>query len=130
MHDFGGEGSVGLPGGLSRRLALDIETFSCADLSRSGVYRYAEDPGFCVLLVGYSADDGPVCVADLASGDVLPDWLVEALLLPAVEKWAFNAAFERVRLSRLLRDRGALGEGAFLSHASLRCFMVWSAHLG
>ena len=113
-----------------RRVSLDIETFSSVDLSRAGVYRYAEDPDFRVLLIGYSMDGGPVSVVDLASGDVLPSELLRALLSPSVEKWAFNAAFERVCLSRLLRDRGYLKEGSFLSPVSWRCTMVWSAYLG
>ena len=111
-------------------LSLDIETFSSVDLSRSGVYRYAESPDYCVLLIGYSFDGGPVCVADLASGEVLPPELLSALLSPSVEKWALNAAFERVCLSRLLRDKGYLKEGSFLSPSSWRCSMIWSAYLG
>ena len=112
------------------RLSLDIETFSSEDLSHSGVYRYAESPDFSVLLIGWSLDGGPVKVADLASGETLPPELLQALMNPAVEKWAFNAAFERVCLSRLLRDLGYLKEGAFLSPVSWRCTMVWSAYLG
>ena len=112
------------------RLSLDIETFSSEDLSRSGVYRYAESPDFSVLLIGWSLDGGPVKVADLASGETLPPELLQALMNPAVEKWAFNAAFERVCLSRLLRDLGYLKEGEFLSPVSWRCTMVWSAYLG
>ena len=112
------------------RLSLDIETFSSEDLSHSGVYRYAESPDFSVLLIGWSLDGGPVKVADLASGETLPPELLQALMNPAVEKWAFNAAFERVCLSRLLRDLGYLKEGEFLSPVSWRCTMVWSAYLG
>ncbi len=112
------------------RVSLDIETFSSVDLAKAGVYRYAEAPDFCVLLIGYSFDGGPVCVADLASGDVLPPDLLVALLSSSVEKWAFNASFERVCLSRLLRDKGYLASGSFLSPSSWRCTMVWSAYLG
>ncbi len=120
---------------LPSRLSLDIETFSSVDLSRSGVYRYAEAPDFTVLLVGYSFDFGPVRCVDLAGGEVLPDELLSALLSPSVEKWAFNASFERVCLSRYLRDMGYLFSGSssspsFLSPASWRCTMVWSAYLG
>ena len=50
----------------------------------------------------------------------LPPELLQALMNPAVEKWAFNAAFERVCLSRLLRDLGYLKEGEFLSPVSWR----------
>lgn len=70
-------------------LSLDIETFSSENLSKSGVYRYAEAPDFRILLIGYSLNRGPVKVADLASGEPLPKELLHALLNPAVEKWAF-----------------------------------------
>lgn len=112
------------------RISLDIETFSSVDLSRCGVYRYAESPDFQVLLIGYSIDGGPVTVLDLSSGAVIPPDLISALLCPSVVKWAFNASFERVCLSRLLRDLGYLTEGSFLSPASWRCTMIWSAYLG
>ena len=92
--------------GPPRRVSLDIETFSSVDLAKAGVYRYAESPDFQVLLIGYSVDGGPVSVVDLASGEALPPDLLMLLLFPTVEKWAFNASFERVCLSRLLRDRG------------------------
>ena len=111
-------------------LSLDIETFSSENLSKSGVYRYAEAPDFRILLIGYSLNRGPVKVADLASGEPLPKELLHALLNPAVEKWAFNAAFERVCLSRLLQDLGYLKPDAFLSPAGWRCSMIWSAYLG
>lgn len=111
-------------------LSIDIETFSTEDLSRSGVYRYAEAPDFRVLLFGYRVDDGPVLVCDLESGEELPADVLSALLDASVVKWAFNAAFERVCLSRYLRDRGLLPEGKFLSPSSWRCSMIWCAYLG
>ena len=49
-------------------LSIDIETFSSEDLTKSGVYRYAEAPDFRVLLFGCSVNGGPVRVYDLASG--------------------------------------------------------------
>ena len=111
------------------RISLDIETFSSVDLSRCGVYRYAESPDFQVLLIGYSLDGGPVSVVDLASGATVPQELLVALMSPLVEKWAFNASFERVCLSRFLRDLGYLTD-SYLSPASWRCSMIWSAYLG
>ena len=111
-------------------LSIDIETFSSENLARSGVYRYAEAPDFRVLLFGYRADDGPVRVVDLASGETLPTEVLSALQDDSVVKWAFNAAFERVCLSRYLRDLGLLKEGEFISPASWRCSMVWCAYLG
>lgn len=105
-----------------KQLSIDIETFSSADLKKSGVYRYSEAPDFEVLLFGYAADGGPVRVVDLASGETLPLDIREALLSSAVTKWAFNAQFERVCLSHHL--------GAWLDPASWRCTMVWAATLG
>ena len=77
-----------------KSLSIDIETFSSEDLTRSGVYRYAEAPDFRVLLFGYSCDGGPVSVVDLASGETLPPAVLSALLNDTVIKWAFNASFE------------------------------------
>ena len=113
-----------------KTLSIDIETFSSEDLTRSGVYRYAEAPDFRVLLFGFSCDGGPVTVVDLASGESLPPAILSALLDDSVVKWAFNAAFERVCLSRYLRDLGLLPVGWFLSPASWRCSMVWCEYLG
>ena len=113
-----------------KSLSIDIETFSSEDLARSGVYRYAEAPDFRVLLFGYRADDGPVRVVDLESGETLPPEVLMALRDDSVVKWAFNAACERVCLSRYLRDLGLLPRGEYLSPASWRCSMVWCAYLG
>ena len=113
-----------------RSLSIDIETFSTENLSRSGVYRYAEAPEFRVLLFGYKADDGEVSVCDLESGEDLPDEVLEALLDDSVIKWAFNASFERVCLSRYLWDLHLLPDGEYLSPVSWRCTMIWCAYLG
>ena len=113
-----------------KSLSIDIETFSSEDLTRSGVYRYAEAPDFRVLLFGYRADDGSVRVVDLESGEKLPPDVLIALRDESVVKWAFNAEFERVCLSRYLRDLGLLPSGKYLSPSSWRCSMVWCAYLG
>lgn len=55
-----------------KQMSLDLETRSSADLKKTGVYRYAEDPDFDILLFGVSVDHGPVQVYDLACGDTLP----------------------------------------------------------
>ncbi len=107
-------------------LSIDIETFSSADLSKSGVYRYAEASDFKVLLFGYSVDGGSVQVVDLEHGEKLPEDIAEALTDPSVVKWAFNASFERICLSRML----GLPAGTYLDPAQWRCVMVWSATLG
>ena len=113
-----------------KTLSIDIETYSPTELAKSGVYRYAEDPEFEILLFGYSADDEDVRVIDLAAGEKLPADVLKALTDNSVTKWAFNASFERVCLSRYLRDLQALRPGEFLDPAGWRCTMVWAAYLG
>lgn len=109
-----------------KTLSIDIETFSSAPLSNCGVYKYAEAPDFEILLFGYSADGDPVQVIDLANGEKLPPEILAALTDKAVTKWAFNANFERVCLSRLL----GLPTGTYLEPAQWRCSMVWAATMG
>lgn len=105
-----------------KRIAIDIETYSSCNLSKTGVYKYAESEDFEVLLFAYSIDEGAVNVVDLTSGEKLPEEILSALVDESIEKWAFNANFERVCLSRYL-DR-------YLSPDSWYCTMVWSAYLG
>lgn len=105
------------------RLNIDIETYSEADLTKSGVYKYVDKTsGFEVLLFGYSVDGGPAVVIDLASGQQLPEEIVEAIKNPDVIKYAFNAQFERICLGAYL--------GEYLSPESWRCTMVASLYLG
>jgi len=89
-----------------KSISIDIETFSSVSLQKSGVYRYAESEDFEILLFGYSVDGGEVKVVDLAMGEKIPDDIIVALTDDEVIKWAFNAQFERVCLSRYLRDNG------------------------
>jgi DNA polymerase len=105
-------------------ISIDIETFSGANLQKSGVYRYAESDDFEILLFGYSVDGGEVQVVDLACGEEIPDEIINALLDDSVTKWAFNAMFERVCLSKWLN----LTE--YLDPASWKCSMIWSAYMG
>ena len=113
-----------------KKLSIDIESFSETDLTKTGVYRYAEDPAFEILLFGVAVDDGPVTVYDLTAGEEIPAEIMTALQDKQVEKWAFNAMFERVCLSRFLRDKGLLPKGQFLSPEGWRCSMIWSAYMG
>lgn len=73
------------------KISIDIETYSDVDLTKSGVYKYAESPNFEILLFGYSVNDGPVQVVDLARGEKIPDDILQALSDENVTKWAFNA---------------------------------------
>ena len=125
-----------------KTLSIDIETYSDVPLQKSGVYRYCESPNFEILLFGYSADSGPVQVVDLACGEKIPADVLDALTDDAVTKWAFNASFERVCLSRYLRDLGISLDpfhdkhplsqemAPFLNPESWRCSMVWAATMG
>ena len=102
-----------------KRLNIDIETYSEADLMKSGVYEYVDKSSdFEVLLFGYAVDGGKVKVIDLANGEKLPEEIIEALKSPDVLKYAFNAQFERVCL------------GEYLNPESWRCTMVVSLYLG
>ena len=87
-----------------KNISIDIETFSDVDLNKCGVYKYAESPNFEILLFGYAIDSGEVQVIDLAQGEHIPQEGLDALTDDSVIKWAFNASFERVCLSRYLRD--------------------------
>ena len=109
-----------------KNLSIDIETYSAVPLNKSGVYRYCGDSSFEILLFGYSADGGPVQVVDFTAGEQLPTEVRSALTDQAVTKWAFNALFERVCLSRWL----GMPVGEYLEPDSWRCTMVWSATLG
>ena len=109
-----------------KSLSIDIETFSSVNLAKSGVYRYVEAPDFEVLLFSYSADGGEVQVVDLACGETIPADILSALTDDAVTKWAFNASFERVCLSRHI----GFPTGEYLDPASWRCSMVWAATMG
>ena len=111
-------------------LTIDIETFSEAELSKTGVYKYAENPSFEILLFGFSVDNGPVSVVDLTQGERIPLPVLAALLDETIIKSAFNAQFERICLSRYLRDLGLLPEGTFLNPRGWHCDMVWSGYMG
>ncbi len=103
-------------------LNIDIESFSDIDLKKSGIYKYCESDKFEILLFAYSVDCGEVQVIDLANGEQIPTEVIKALNSENVLKFAFNANFERIALSRHL--------GKYLKPQSWKCTMVWSAMLG
>ena len=112
-------------------LSIDLETRSGVDISKSGVYRYAEDFDFDILLFGVSVNHGPVKVYDLACGETLPQEMVDALLDPAVEKWAYNSSFERICLSAWLHKRYLDRlQDRYLNPDSWKCSLVWGAYNG
>ena len=105
-----------------KKLSIDLETYSSVDLGKSGVYKYAKSEDFEILLFAYSIDDGEVKVIDLESGEIIPEEILSALSDESLEKWAFNANFERVCLSKFLGER--------LEPQGWYCTMIWSAYLG
>lgn len=109
-----------------KTLSIDIETYSDQNLAKCGVYRYAESPVFEILLFAYSVDGGAVRQVDLACGEEIPSDIISALEDETVTKWAFNASFERICLSRHL----GYPTGDYLAPDSWKCSMVWSAVMG
>ena len=107
-------------------LSIDLETYSDQPLAKTGVYRYVESPDFEILLFAYSVDGGPVQQIDLACGEKIPSEVLSALEDETVTKWAFNANFERICLSRFLD----YPTGDYLEPDSWKCSMVWAAYMG
>ena len=105
---------------------MDIETYSDRDLTKCGVYKYVESPNFEILLFAYSIDFGEVKVVDLASGEKLPGDVKAALWDNNIKKFAYNAQFERVCLSRFL----GYSSGEYLDPKGWYCDMAWAAYLG
>lgn len=106
-----------------KELGIDIETYSSNDLPSCGVYKYTEADDFTVLLFAYAVDNGPVQIVDLACGEQLPDEIRDALTDENVTKTAYNAAFERICLSRFLGL-------PYMDPAQWQCTMVAAARLG
>lgn len=123
-----------------KTISIDIETFSDVDLSKCGVYKYTESENFEILLFAYSINHGEVQVVDLAVGEKIPMEIITALVDNKIIKWAYNANFERVCLSRYISryypeyfisysiPEDTVNE--FLDPSSWRCSMIWSAYLG
>ena len=109
-----------------KNLSIDLETYSDVDLPKCGVYKYAESPQFEILLFAYSVDGGEVQAVDLAGGEKIPPEILSAITDNIATKWAFNANFERVCLSKYL----VLPQGEYLSPDSWKCTMTWAAYLG
>lgn len=83
-------------------LSIDLETYSTVSIGAARSYRYILDPSFEILLFAYSLDGMPVEVIDVASGQVIPLWLKNALKNSLYIKHAYNAAFEWFALSKYL----------------------------
>ena len=121
-------------------ITIDIETKSDKDISKCGVYAYADTPYFDILLFAYSIDGQPVQVVDMANGKEIPENVLAALVDENVIKRAFNVNFERVCLSKYLRENHpkyfqsySIDEdtvGNFLNLESWHCSMIHARTLG
>jgi DNA polymerase len=107
---------------MSSFLYIDIETYSPVNLVTQGVYKYAENPDFEMLLFGYAFNGGPVQVIDFTVLRSLPDDLISALHNPEITKIAYNANFERVCLNKALKKS--------LPVEQWQCLAVMAAELG
>ena len=126
--------------GRIKTLSLDLETYSSVDLAKCGVYKYAESPDFEILLFAYSVNEEPVQVVDVVCGEEVPEEILTALTDGDVEKWAYNAQFERVCLSNWLRRNHPRhfasysvpedSVGGYLDPSAWKCSRIWGAYMG
>lgn len=89
-----------------RRLHLDYEGLSEVDLTEVGAWEYSIHPSTKITLVAWSFDYGPVQQWDVNDGVPMPQELLDALADDDIEKWAFNAAFERLMTWNVLGIKG------------------------
>lgn len=105
-----------------RTLAIDLETYSAADIVKVGAYRYVDDPTFAILLMAYAWDDEPVELIDLTRGEVIPEEVMAALTDPTIIKTAFNANFERTCLTKFT--------GSYMHPSQWRCTQIHASTVG
>ena len=121
-------------------ITIDIETKSDKDISKCGIYAYTDTPYFDILLFAYSIDGQPIQVVDMANGEEIPENVLAALADENVVKRAFNCNFERVCLSKYLRENHPQyfqsysidvdTVGDFLNPESWHCSMIHARTLG
>lgn len=83
-------------------LSIDLETFSSVPIAKAGAQKYIASPDFEILLFAYSLNGAPSVCCDIAQGELLPDWVLDALCDPQCLKHAYNAAFEWGCLSKFM----------------------------
>ena len=123
-----------------KTLEIDLETRSDRYITKCGVYAYADSPYFAITLMSVAIDDGAVQLYDLSNGDRVPENILSALVDESVVKRAFNVNFERVCLSKYLREEYpqifrsySVGEdtvGDYLSPIGWQCTMIHCRTLG
>jgi DNA polymerase len=77
------------------RLHIDYESRSAVDLIEAGLHAYARDKTTRVLMAAWAIDDEPVELWLPHVSPKAPPRLRDAMRDPSVEKWAWNANFER-----------------------------------
>ena len=105
-----------------------------------GVYPYAESSDAEVLLFGYSINDEPVIVVDVASGEEIPDYILKALTDDSVINGhlmlRLRESFSPTGLNRNYPeyfksyDTSEDSVSNYLSPSSWKCSMIWSAYMG
>ena len=103
-------------------LSIDLETYSSAPLAKTGAQKYIQSLDFEILLFAYSLDGAPVEIIDLAQGEQIPLWLVQAISSPEYIKHAYNAPFEWGCLSKYV--------GKMLPADQWRCTMFHGLYCG
>lgn len=112
-------------------MGIDLETYSEADITKTGAHRYAQDPSFEILLICYKTQDMSepevIDISGMSRADAVefvqneyPDFYTE-LLDPEIRKTAFNAAFERSCLAQYFGP---------MPPEQWQCTMVRAAELG
>ena len=104
-----------------KHLSIDVETRSSINIKKAGAYKYVQSPDFQILLFAYKADDEPVKVVDLASGEKIPKEILLALTDDTVIKHAYNAVFEWLCLNRAWMETPI---------TQWQCTMVWAMYCG
>ena len=103
-------------------LSIDLETYSSVPIAKAGAQKYIASPDFEILLFAYSLDGGPVVCVDFAQGEMLPQWVADALTSPEYIKHAYNAPFEWGCLSKYI--------GRQLPPEQWRCTMFHGLYAG
>ncbi|MGL4568164.1 MAG: DNA polymerase, partial [Fusobacteriaceae bacterium] len=103
------------------KIHIDVETFSSVDIKTNGAYKYTQSLDFEILIICYTDPTGFIKTVDLASGEPLPEELLNMLKDPNILKCAHNATFERLAFKAI---------GIDIPINQWRCSAVKSAYCG
>lgn len=113
-----------------KTLAIDVETYSSADIKKTGAYKYCEAPDFEIMLFAYAFDDEPVQIIDLMQGEIIPPEVRVALVDPKILKTAFNANFERNTIGKNYFKACHVYKDCAMNPEQWDCTMVRALRLG